>query len=80
MKKYSSILLLIILLGILLFAIFKEKHEVYSLGDGKVKKINGYELTETATYDGLMLNKRNGKAYDIYSLTPPFLQLKDCAT
>ena len=80
MKKYSSILLLIVLLALLLFAVFKEKHEVYSLGDGKITDMNGYEFTETATYDGLMLNKRNGKAYNIYSLTPPFLQLKDCAT
>ena len=78
MKKYLSILLLIAVTLLLVFAIFKEKVIVYSLNDNSDKTINGYEYTETATYDGLLLNKSNGKVYDVYSLTPEILQLKDC--
>lgn len=80
MKKYLSILLLAIVLALLIFAIFKEQHAVYSLNDEKAVDMSGYDFTETATFDGLMLNKQNGKVYDTYSLTPEFLQEKDCPT
>jgi hypothetical protein len=80
MKKYVSISLLFILFALLVFAIFKKKHAVYSLKDGNKSEKNGYEFTEETTYDGLMLRQKDGKVYDVYSLTPDSLQEKDCPT
>jgi len=78
MKKYLSIILLTAVIILLVWAALKEKVVVYSLNNDTQKTIDGYEYTETATYDGLLLNKSNGKLYDVYSLTPEVLQLKDC--
>jgi len=80
MKKYLSLLLLVIVLALLIFAYFKEKHVVYMLDDSEKDVLDGYSFTETTTYDGLMLNKKDGKVYDVYSLTPAFLQEKDRPT
>lgn len=69
---------MIAIVTFMIIAIFKEKIDVYSLNDGSKKIIDGYDYTEAATYDGLMLNKKDGRLYDAYSLTPEALQLKDC--
>lgn len=66
-------------LGLLAYAYLRESHTVYSLADTeKSKQFNAETFTETTTFDGLML--KDGKVYDIYSLTPEMLQEKDCAT
>ncbi len=80
MKKYVSISLLVLLFALLVLAIFRKKHDVYSLKDGRKSEKNGYEFTQETTYDGLMLKKKDGKVYDVYSLTPDSLQEKDCPT
>ena len=78
MKKYLSLILLVIIAIVVVIAVFKEKVTVYSLNDNSEKQLDGYDYTETATYDGLILNKKDGRLYDAYSLTPEVLQLKDC--
>ena len=78
MKKYLSIILLIVIAILMTIAIFREKITTYSLNDDSTKTLNGYDYTNAATYDGLMLNKKEGRLYDVYSLTPEGLQLKDC--
>ncbi len=80
MKRYVSVLLFIFLLLLLIFAAFKEKHTVYSLNDGEASELNGYQFTEAASYDGLMRKGDGRKLFDVYSLTPEFLQEKDCPT
>jgi hypothetical protein len=78
-KKIISIFFAVACLLLLLYAYFKESHTVFSLANpDKMSKIDGQAFTETTTFDGLML--RDGKIYDIYTLTPEILQEKDCST
>ena len=78
-SKLFRIIIAVLCLGLLAYAYFRESHKVFSLADkSKSKQINAPTFTETATFDGLMLEK--GRVYDIYSLTPERLQEKDCAT
>ncbi len=77
-SKYFCIILLALVSALLAYAILGEKHDVFNLSKPEEKKVSGFEYTETATFDGFML--KNGKVYDIYSLTPDVLQIKDCST
>jgi len=77
--KIVRIVFLAFILALLAYAFLKETHEIHSLSDdASVKKESGREFTETASYDGVI--KKDGKLYDLYSLTPERLQEKDCST
>ena len=74
--RIAIAILAFILLG---YAWLRESHTVFSLSTpSRSKRLDGLEFTETTTFDGLML--KDGKLYDIYSLTPEVLQEKDCST
>lgn len=78
-NKLIRIIFAICCLILLIYAYMNETHKVYSLGDpDEVTDYNAETFTETTTFDGLM--RKDGKLYDIYSLTPGILQEKDCAT
>jgi hypothetical protein len=79
--KNKIIRIVIAVFGLLLltYAYFGESHTTFSLSNSSESmKLNGPAFTETTTFDGLML--KEGKIYDIYSLTPEVLQEKDCST
>ena len=80
MRRFLSLFLLVALIALMVVAVVKERHTVYSLQDGTAKTLNGLEFTKTSAVDGVMLDKSNGKGYDVYSLMPEFLQEKDCPT
>ncbi len=80
MKKELKIIILAIAgLALLLCAVF-EYHRVFSLSpeNQNALEINGFDFVETASYDGFTNNE--GKLFDVQSLTPELLQLKDCST
>ena len=78
-NKILRLILAVSCLALLLYAFMRESHKSYSLADKeKSIKLNARAFTETTTFDGLML--KDGRLYDIYSLTPERLQEKDCAT
>ncbi len=79
-KTRKIIVYLLVATLFLLLAAFFERHTVLTLvpGDTAFKKIDGTAYTETASFDGLV--RKDGKLYDVYSLTPELLQLKDCPT
>jgi len=77
--KIIKIVLVSLCIIFFIYAYFCEAHKILSLSDEKKSKIiNGSELIETTTFDGLMLKGK--KLFDIYSLTPEILQEKDCST
>ena len=79
--KNIKIRIIFTLLSLLLlvYAFFCEKHIVFSLmNSDEFVELNSESFIETTTFDGLMI--KDGKIYDIYSLTPEVLQEKDCST
>ena len=79
--KIKIIRIFLIILSVLLlgYALIRESHRIYSLAEpDEYHDASGDEFTEITTFDGVML--RDGKLYDIYSLTPEMLQEKDCST
>ena len=61
--KILRLVLLAVSLGLLLYGILAEKHEVNSLVGGEPRTVSGPGLTEIATRDGLLL--KEGRVYDI---------------
>ena len=80
MKSFKIRIIFVLLsLLFLAYAVFFEKHIVFSLmNSDEFVELNSGSFTETTTFDGLMV--KDGKIYDIYSLTPEVLQEKDCST
>ena len=77
--KIIRILMAVLVLGLLAYAFSRESHTIHSLSEpSRSTRVDGVQFTEIATYDGLML--KDGELYDIHSLTPEILQVKDCAT
>ncbi len=78
MNTPIRLLLLAAAMVALVLAFLLERRTVCSLADGQEKNIGGAAFVEAASYDGLL--RKDGKLFDNYSLTPPNLQAKDCAT
>ena len=78
MKTSIRVVLLAAALAALVLALCVERRTVCSLADGQEKNIGGAAFVEAVSYDGLL--RKDGKLFDNYSLTPPNLQAKDCAT
>lgn len=66
------------MLALLLLLATRETREVISLRDDSVQELNAWQFVAGLSYDGFVL--KDAKLYDSYSLTPPNLQEKDCAT
>lgn len=63
----ARILFLLLCIAAGIFSFSTEKHEVYSLSGPEPRQMSGLQFTEAASFDGVML--RDGRLYDIYSLT-----------
>jgi hypothetical protein len=73
-----SIILSVLSGFIFIYGLIFEKHELFSLADNGSKKINGLNLVEQSTFDGIVL--KNGKLFDAYSLPSAINTPKDCKT
>lgn len=60
--KILRLALLALALGILLYGLLAEKHEVHSLAGGDPETVSGPGLVEIATRDGLL--RKNGRIFD----------------
>jgi hypothetical protein len=72
--------ILLLAAGGLVYGLGLEKREVMKVSaEPKVEReVDGLGFIEDATVDGYIL--RDGQLADLYSLKPPFAQVKDCAT
>ncbi len=79
-KTHKVIYFLGLTLAMLCLALFLGGRKVYSMvPDSSSEKVYGEaEYTEGASFDAFLL--KDGKLYDVYSLTPEILRQKDCPT
>ncbi len=79
-KTHKIIFFLGLTLAMLCLALFLGGRKVYSMvPDSPAEKVYGEaEYTEGASFDAFLL--KDGKLYDVYSLTPELLRQKDCPT
>jgi hypothetical protein len=76
--KAIRILALILALALVAYGLFVERHQIHALTKDETTTIGGPAFIEGASVDGYL--RRDGKLFDVYSLAPDQVELKDCKT
>jgi hypothetical protein len=78
MRMPSKLLFLTGSLALLAYGLAFERHEIRSLADDSPQRITGPAFLQGATVDEYV--RRNGRLYNVYSLSPLETNIKDCKT
>lgn len=60
------------------YGLIGERHAIYPMREGEAQRIRGHRFVEGTTVDSYI--RRNGRLYDIYTLSQIESTEKDCKT
>ncbi len=79
-QSVVTILLILLALGIMVYSLFFEEHEVGRFDAGTATVVSGDEYIESIESGQLLIRGADGKLYDAKSLRPKAVEIDDCPT
>ena len=78
MIRLFRVLLILVVAILGSYGLFRERHEIHPMREGDPKRIAGLRFVEGATVDSYI--RRDGRLFDIYTLSQIEATEKDCKT
>lgn len=78
MTRVLRLMLILAVAALAGYGLLRERHEIHPMREGEARSIAGYGFVEGATVDSYI--RRDGRLFDIYTLSQIEATEKDCKT